>query len=381
LTELVQEGILRPDYEKELHRLNDAGKSSKPFEAFCQDYIDLVLDLYSEAIDVPDGDIQLEALTKKFGDLHLEYGETPNFPPVPPDDMTGYQQWNYCPESLANAPYFTKEDLKKHMRTSREAACLRAYNKMLPESAAEENHVPLEDGYNTVNHCVDLRTTCPNIPNDAPNRNKLYNDDCKRVCGVFDGIRRETLDVPAICHKLYAAIKHRRLHNKPLLVSLFTSQAVKIWNVPKEGARLNTTSRLIVFMFRFPHGELLVNITFLKRYRYEELVEFGECFVEWLRETNPFIKLPEKAVSTWFVRRVFGKDSLTPEEIAAHNDLCRALCQKGAASRWLRVIRPNLTKEDRDELLRDGFTCAATRCKNWAKREPLHVGSELFGRA
>jgi hypothetical protein len=110
-------------------------------------------------------------------------------------------------------------------------------------------------------------------------------------------------------------------------------------------------------MFRFPHGELLVNITFLKRYRYEELVEFGECFVEWLRETNPFIKLPEKAVSTWFVRRVFGKDSLTPEEIAAHNDLCRALRQKGAASRWLRVIRPNLTKEDRDELLRDGFTC------------------------
>ena len=64
LTELLQEGILRPDYEKELHRLNDAGKSSKPFEAFCQDYIDLVLDLYSEAIDVPDGDIQLEALTK-----------------------------------------------------------------------------------------------------------------------------------------------------------------------------------------------------------------------------------------------------------------------------------------------------------------------------
>ncbi len=141
LTELVQEGILRPDYEKELHRLNDAGKSSKPFEAFCQDYLDLVHDLYSEAIDVPDGDIQLEALTKKFGDLHLEYGETPNFPPVPPDDMTGYQQWNYCPESLANAPYFTKEDLKKHMRTSREAACLRAYNKMLPESAAEETKV------------------------------------------------------------------------------------------------------------------------------------------------------------------------------------------------------------------------------------------------
>ncbi len=110
-------------------------------------------------------------------------------------------------------------------------------------------------------------------------------------------------------------------------------------------------------MFRFPHGELLVNITFLKRYRYEELVEFGECFVEWLRETNPFIKLPEKAVSTWFVRRVFGKDSLTPAEIPAHNDLCRALCQKGAASRWLRIIRPNLTEEDRDELLRDGFTC------------------------
>ena len=28
LTELVQEGILRPDYEKELHQLNDDGKSS-----------------------------------------------------------------------------------------------------------------------------------------------------------------------------------------------------------------------------------------------------------------------------------------------------------------------------------------------------------------
>jgi hypothetical protein len=111
-------------------------------------------------------------------------------------------------------------------------------------------------------------------------------------------------------------------------------------------------------MFRFPRGELLVNITFLMRYSYEELVEFGECFVEWLRETNPFIKLPEKAVSTWFVRRVFEKDSLTPEEIAAHNDLCRALCQKGTASRWLAVIRPNLTKEDCDELLRGGFTCA-----------------------
>ena len=66
LTELLQEGILRPDYEKELHRLNDAGKSSKPLEALCQDYINLFLDLYSEAIDVPDGDIQLEALTKKL---------------------------------------------------------------------------------------------------------------------------------------------------------------------------------------------------------------------------------------------------------------------------------------------------------------------------
>ena len=64
LTKLVQEGILRADYEKELHQLNDARKSSKPFKALCQDYIDLVLDLYSEAIDVPDGDIQLEALTK-----------------------------------------------------------------------------------------------------------------------------------------------------------------------------------------------------------------------------------------------------------------------------------------------------------------------------
>jgi hypothetical protein len=45
LTKLVQEGILQPEYEKE-----------------------------SDAIVVPDGDIQLEALTKKFGDLHLEYG-------------------------------------------------------------------------------------------------------------------------------------------------------------------------------------------------------------------------------------------------------------------------------------------------------------------
>jgi hypothetical protein len=69
LTKLVQEGILQPDYEKELHQLNDAGKSSKPFEALCQDYIDLVLDLYSEDIDVTDGNIQLEALTKEFGDL------------------------------------------------------------------------------------------------------------------------------------------------------------------------------------------------------------------------------------------------------------------------------------------------------------------------
>ena len=49
LTKLVQEGILQP--------------------ALCQDYIDLVLDLYSEAIDVTDGNIQLEALTKEFGDL------------------------------------------------------------------------------------------------------------------------------------------------------------------------------------------------------------------------------------------------------------------------------------------------------------------------
>jgi hypothetical protein len=73
LTKLVQEGILRPDYKKELHQLNNAGKISKPFEALCQDYIDLVLDLYSEAINVPDGDIQLEALTKEFGDLHQEY--------------------------------------------------------------------------------------------------------------------------------------------------------------------------------------------------------------------------------------------------------------------------------------------------------------------
>ena len=85
------------------------------------------------------------------------------------------------------------------MRISREAACLRTYNKMLPDSAAKENHVTPEEGYNTVNHCADIRTTCPNIPNDAPNCNKLYEDDCKRVCGVFDGIRHETLDVPAIC--------------------------------------------------------------------------------------------------------------------------------------------------------------------------------------
>jgi hypothetical protein len=152
---------------------------------------------------------------------------------------TGYQQWNYCPESLTNASYFTKEDLEKHMRISGEAACLRTYNKMLPDSAAKENHVRPEEGYNTVNHCADIRTTCPNIPNDAPNCNKLYEDDCKRVCGVFDGIRHETLDVPAICHKLYAAIKHQRLHNKSLPVSLFTSQAIKIWNDPKEGVGLN----------------------------------------------------------------------------------------------------------------------------------------------
>jgi hypothetical protein len=143
LTELLQKGILQPDYEKELHQLNDAGKSSKPFKALCQDYIDLVLDLYSEAINVPYGYIQLEALTKEFGDLHLEYEETPNFPPVPLDGMTGYQQWIYCPKSSANASYFTKEDLEEHMRTSREAACLRTYNKMLPESAARENNVPL----------------------------------------------------------------------------------------------------------------------------------------------------------------------------------------------------------------------------------------------
>jgi hypothetical protein len=111
------------------------------------------------------------------------------------------------------------------------------------------------------------------------------------------------------------------------------------------------------------------------RYSYEELVEFRECFVEWLREMNPFIKLPEKAVSTWFVRRIFGKDSLTPEEIATHNDLCHALCQKGAVSRWLRMVDlPALTLRLRST------RCCATRCENWAKREPLHVGSELFGR-
>jgi hypothetical protein len=132
-----------------------------------------------------------------------------------------------------------------------------------------------EEGYNTVNHCADLRTTCPNIPNGAPNRNKLYEDDCKRVCGVFDGIRRETLDVPAICHKFYAALNHRYLHNKPLPFSPITSQAVKIWNIPKEGIRLNRRSKLVVFMFWFVHGELLLNITFLMRYSYEELVELG----------------------------------------------------------------------------------------------------------
>jgi hypothetical protein len=59
--------------------------------------------------------------------------ETPNFPPVPPDNMTGYQQWNYCPESLANASYFTKEDLEKHMQTSRDTACLGPYNEILPD--------------------------------------------------------------------------------------------------------------------------------------------------------------------------------------------------------------------------------------------------------
>jgi hypothetical protein len=106
--------------------------------------------------------------------------------------------------------------------------------------------------------------------------------------------------------------------------------------------------KLIDFMFWLVHRELLLNITFLMRYSYEELVEFGKCFVGWLRETNPYIKLPENAVSTWFGCIDFGKDY----------DVCRALCQKGVASRWLRVIWPNLTKEDRDELLRDGFTCA-----------------------
>jgi hypothetical protein len=55
--------------------------------------------------------------------------------------MTGYQQWNHCPEPFANASYFTKQDLEKHMRTSREAACLRTYNEILPDSAAKENHV------------------------------------------------------------------------------------------------------------------------------------------------------------------------------------------------------------------------------------------------
>jgi hypothetical protein len=72
------------------------------------------------------------------------------------------------------------------MRTSQEAACLRTYNEMLPDSAAKENHVTPEEGYNTINQCVDLHTTCPNILKDAPNRNKLYEDNCKRVCGIFD---------------------------------------------------------------------------------------------------------------------------------------------------------------------------------------------------
>ena len=81
--------------------------------------------------------------------------------------------------------------------------------------------------------------------------------------------------------------------------------------------------KLIVFMFWLVHRELLLNITFLMRYSYEELVEFGKCFVGWLRETNPYIKLPENAVSTWFGCIDFGKDY----------DVCRALCQKGVASR------------------------------------------------
>jgi hypothetical protein len=77
------------------------------------------------------------------------------------------------------------------------------------------------------------------------------------------------------------------------------------------------------------------------------------------------------------LRIVFGKDSLTSAEIAAHNSVRSALCQKDVASRWLKVIRPNLTKEKRVEILGDGFTCAdfrpeeheilscATSCKNW----------------
>jgi hypothetical protein len=152
--------------------------------------------------------------------------------------------------------------------------------------------------------------------------------------------------------------------------NLFTSQAVKIWNVPKEGVRLNRRSKLIVKH----HGELLLNITYLMRYSYEELVELGKCFVEWLRETNPFIKLPENAVSTWFVHRVFGKDSLTPAEIAAHNAPCRALCQKGATSRWLKVVLPHLNEEDRDELLRDRFTCT-----DFTPEEQEILGDKLRG--
>jgi hypothetical protein len=110
LTELLQEGILRPDYEKELHQLNDAGKSSKPFEALCQDYIDLVLDFYSEDIDVTDGDIQREALTKDFGNLHLEYGETPTMRRPSPC----HQPSNHCLSSLKQAKKFVNNQLSSH---------------------------------------------------------------------------------------------------------------------------------------------------------------------------------------------------------------------------------------------------------------------------
>ena len=150
LTELIEESFLQKDHEKEFRRLHGAKTSSIPFEEKCHDYIKLLLDLYSKAVSVPDGDKRLAALNKEFGDLHVDYGEIPNFAPVPPDNMIGHQQWNYCPKSLANASYLSKEERENHIRVSREAACLRTYNRMLPDSATAENKVTPEEGYETI---------------------------------------------------------------------------------------------------------------------------------------------------------------------------------------------------------------------------------------